>query len=193
MKKIVIKYDQRRCIGNGNCARIAPETFGFNEGKAVLKRAESRGGINRLEVNADAEEEQKLMDAAERCPVNAIELIDTGESKILVGNKVKEEMISEVQAEYDDDKEFVLDPAGYFLIRVDRERKLIEVGFCNERNKVVLKVVGRKPLDIYQQIINKELLNIRKDHCAYLGRELQKAYLALQKGVEYIQDDELVI
>ncbi|MBI2105482.1 DUF4346 domain-containing protein [Candidatus Woesearchaeota archaeon] len=40
-------------------------------------------------------------------------------------------------------------------------------------------------------IINKKKLNIRKDHCAYLGRELQKAYIALKKGIKYVQDDEL--
>lgn len=193
MKKIVIKYNQRRCIGNGNCTHIAPETFSLNDGRAVLKRAEIIDGINQLEVNVNAEEEQKLMKAAQLCPVNAIELIDKNESQVLISNEVKEEIISEVEAEYNDEKEFVLDPTGYFLIRINQERRLIEVGFCNERNKVILKVVGKKPLDIYQQIINKEQLDIRKDHCAYLGRELQKAYLALQLGVEYVQDDELVI
>ena len=28
-------------------------------------------------------------------------------------------------------------------------------------------------------------------HAAYLARELQKAYIALQQNIEYIQDDEL--
>ena len=34
-------------------------------------------------------------------------------------------------------------------------------------------------------------LNIRMDHAAYLGRELQKAYIALKNNLEYVQDDEL--
>lgn len=97
----------------------------------------------------------------------------------------------EIEAEYDDMKEFVIDDEGYFLIRLDRNAKKIEVGFCRERNLVSLKVTGTKPIDIYQTIINKEELPIRKDHAAYLGRELQKAYTALNNGLEYVQDDEL--
>ena len=54
-----------------------------------------------------------------------------------------------------------------------------------------MKVNGKKPIDIYQTIINKESLDIRKDHAAYLGRELQKAYIALKHDLEYVQDDEL--
>ena len=65
------------------------------------------------------------------------------------------------------------------------------VAFCNGKNKVVLKVTGKKPIDIYQTIINKENIPIRIDHAAYLGRELQKAYLALRYDLEYVQDDEL--
>ena len=46
-------------------------------------------------------------------------------------------------------------------------------------------------MDIYQTMINKEKLPIRKDHAAYLGRELQKAYIALKNNLEYVQDEEL--
>ena len=41
---------------------------------------------------------------------------------------------------------------------------------------------------MYQTILNKENLDIRKDHAAYLGRELQKAYLALKYNLEYVQE-----
>jgi len=49
-------------------------------------------------------------------------------------------------------------------------------------HKIVLKVTGKKPIDIYQTILNKENIDIRKDHAAYLGRELQKAYIAIENG-----------
>lgn len=100
-----------------------------------------------------------------------------------------DENCKEVTAEYDDRKEFVIDPAGYFLIRI--QDGLIEVGFCEKPGVVNLIVRGKKPIAIYQTIINKVGLEIRKDHYAYLGRELQKAYIALEKGLAYIQDDEL--
>jgi dihydropteroate synthase len=59
------------------------------------------------------------------------------------------------------------------------------------KNKITLKVNGKKPIDIYQTIINKEKLPIRKDHATYLGRELQKVYLALKYNLEYVWGDEL--
>lgn len=88
-------------------------------------------------------------------------------------------------------KEFVLDPQGYFLIRIDKEKKLIEIAHCGKRNTVEVIVRGKKPIEIYQTAIKQGLIT-RMDHAAYLGRELQKAYIALQLGLEYIQDDELV-
>ena len=97
----------------------------------------------------------------------------------------------EIAAEYDDLKQFVIDKAGYFLIRLDRKKGNIEVGFCKERNRIALKITGKKPIGIYHTILNKEKLQIRKDHAAYLGRELEKAYIALKNNLEYVQDDEL--
>ena len=116
---------------------------------------------------------------------------DLEKNKDMVGLEVKEEKAKEVIAEYDDAKEFVIDDKGYFLIKLDKDKKNIEVAFCNEKNNIVLKVVGKKPIDIYQTIINKEKLPIRKDHAAYLGRELQKAFIALENNLEYVQDEEL--
>ena len=110
-----------------------------------------------------------------------------GKNKEIVGVKVEEEDAREIAAEYDD-KEFVIDNKGYFLIRVNREVRNIEAAFCKEKNKVALKITGKKPIDIYHAIINKEKLPIRKDQCAYLGRELQKAYIALKNDLEYVQD-----
>lgn len=96
----------------------------------------------------------------------------------------------EIHAEYDDRKEFVIDPKGYFLIRINRERQEIEVAFCPERNKISVVVKGKKPLEIYQTILRLNLTD-RQDHAAYLGRELQKAYDALLAGIEYVQDSDL--
>jgi len=119
------------------------------------------------------------------------------EGRIEAGKKIDRKKVEmkedakEIKAVYNDYKEFVIDNEGYFLIRINREKKNIEVGFCKEIGKVNLKVIGKRPIDIYNTIINKEGLNIRKDHCAYLGRELQKAYTALQNNLEYVQDEEL--
>jgi len=84
-----------------------------------------------------------------------------------------------------------MDPKGYFLIKTNSEKKEIEVAFCPKPNEISLKVTGKKPIEIYQTIINKEKLELRKDHYAYLGRELQKAYITLELGIDYVQDDEV--
>jgi dihydropteroate synthase len=106
-----------------------------------------------------------------------------------------------------------LDPAGYFLIKLDRSRgELIAEHYGNgidERGLAtdpetgeVLSCRGagpRTPQAIYRGRTAKELgialtegegphpLS-RLDHALYLGRELQKAELALASGEEYIQD-----
>ncbi len=98
----------------------------------------------------------------------------------------------EVDASYDESKEFALDPKGYFLIRVNNETKKIEVGFCERGNVIEIKISGNTPLEIYQTAIKHGLIT-RLDHAAYLGCELQKAYIALKKNIGYVQDDELDI
>ncbi|MDP6548187.1 MAG: DUF4346 domain-containing protein [Candidatus Woesearchaeota archaeon] len=192
MRKLGIEYYENKCIGNGSCASIAPDYFELSGKKATLKNSKNVDkDTYTVELNCDEDTAENLIKSANSCPVNAIRIIDMEKNEDLVDVKVKEDKIKEVTSKYDDAKEFVIDAKGYFLIKIDRENKNIVVAFCNEKNKIVLKVTGKKPIDIYQTIINKEKLPIRKDHAAYLGRELQKAYLALKYNLQYVQDDEL--
>lgn len=87
-------------------------------------------------------------------------------------------------------KDFVLDPYGYFLIRIHRRTKEVEVGLCKERNRVAFIVKGKKPADIYYTITQQNLIS-RMEHAAYLGKELQKAFTAIELRIEYIQDSPL--
>jgi dihydropteroate synthase len=106
-----------------------------------------------------------------------------------------------------------LDPAGYFLIRVDSQQgQLIVEHYSNgidERGLAtdpetgeVLSCRGgavRAPLGVYRGRTAKEVgialtegegphpLS-RLDHALYLGRELQKAELALERRTTYVQD-----
>lgn len=191
-KKLKVEYLKDRCIGNASCAALAPNQFEFTGQKATLINGKDEGNDNfSLNVECSDNEANDIIEAAKACPVNAIGVFDSKNNEEIVSLNVKEDEVKEVTAKYDDEKEFVMDEKGYFLIRIDINKKNIEVAFCNEKNNVVLKVTGKKPIDIYQTIINKENLEIRKDHYAYLGRELQKAYIALENNLEYVQDDEL--
>jgi Domain of unknown function (DUF4346) len=106
-----------------------------------------------------------------------------------------------------------LDPAGYFLIKLDREAgELIAEHYSNaidERGLAtdpdtgeVLSCRGagpRAPLAIYRGHSAKELgMALTEgegphplsclDHALYLGRELQKAERCLEDGSDYVQD-----
>ena len=191
-RNLKVEYLKERCIGNASCAALAPNQFEFKGQKATLlgskEEEENKFSLN---VDCDDNEAKDIIEAAKACPVNAIGVFDKEKNEDIVGLEVKEDEAKEILAEYDDAKEFVIDDKGYFLIKLDRENKNIEIAYCNEKNKIVLKLKGKKPIDIYQTIINKEKLPIRKDHAAYLGRELQKAYIAIENNLEYVQDEEL--
>lgn len=94
-----------------------------------------------------------------------------------------------IQAEYDDKKEFRMDPKGYFLVRVNKDTKTIEIALCKRVNQIEVVVEGKNPREIYQTAIKEGLVS-RLDHAAYLGRELQKAFMCLNSGQEYVQDDD---
>lgn len=106
-----------------------------------------------------------------------------------------------------------LDPAGYFLIYIDREQQLICADqYSNDINDKGLAVdpdtgdpipcnqsVPRTPIRVFKGRTAKELgIKIteeaspcpitRFDHALYLGREFVKAEMALISGEDYIQD-----
>lgn len=106
-----------------------------------------------------------------------------------------------------------LDPAGYFLIRLDREAaELVAEHYGNGIDArglatdpdtgEVLSCRGggpRAPLAVYRGRSAKQLgialtegagphpLS-RLDHALYLGRELQRAEACLEQGLDYVQD-----
>ena len=106
-----------------------------------------------------------------------------------------------------------LDPAGYFLIRIDLEAaELVVEHYGNgidERGLAtdpdtgeVLSCRGggvRAPLAVFRGCSAKQLgIDLTEgpgphpltclDHALYLGRELQRAQTCLELGIDYIQD-----
>ena|SRR3989338_2626792 len=82
-----------------------------------------------------------------------------------------------------------LDPVGYFLIRVHGRK--IEVGLCGYKkiNIITRMWTGSKPQDVYTQVIKD--VKISKEHAAYLGKELARAWMCMQTGVDYVQDGKM--
>jgi hypothetical protein len=84
-----------------------------------------------------------------------------------------------------------MDPKGYFLIRVNKDLGKIEAALCDvKENKVRIIIRGDNPMEVYTAMLNEELIG-RMDHAVDIGCELEKAYIALKTGQEYVQDKDL--
>jgi tetrahydromethanopterin S-methyltransferase subunit A len=81
----------------------------------------------------------------------------------------------------------VLDPAGYFVIFLDRPVSRIIVEHYGNDGVLTRVVEGRGANDIYATAIRLGLVT-RLDHAAYLGTELARAESAMKQGEPYEQD-----
>jgi len=95
---------------------------------------------------------------------------------------------------YDPLKDFHRDPTGaYVLIRCDIENSLIEVAVCDKKHTIIKAFRGQKAQDLYYTIFEYEKKHkltwfSRKDHAAYLGKELKKAEFTLSGKENYVQE-----
>ena len=81
----------------------------------------------------------------------------------------------------------ISDPAGYFVIFLDRPRKLLSLEHYENNGVLTTIIEAKSAAEIYMTVIERKLLS-QLDHAAYLGRELARAEHALSSGEAYIQD-----
>lgn len=81
----------------------------------------------------------------------------------------------------------VSDPAGYFVIYVDRPRQLLLLEHYRHDGVLDAVIEGRTAPELYIPAADKGLVS-RLDHAAYLGRELARAEHALLSGAPFAQD-----
>lgn len=86
---------------------------------------------------------------------------------------------------------WVHDPAGYFLIFVDRARRLIRAEQYSQGHRLLRVVEGRSAEDLSHTITRLGLVSLLP-HATYLGRELAKAEAALALDLAYEQDRPLI-
>ncbi len=109
-------------------------------------------------------------------------------------------------------RHIILDPSGYFIIKIDQiNKKIIVEHYLNniDSKGIALDPLTNKPIQCdkenkrqYNKIFegntakevgilitekNKNLIS-KLDHALYIGRELQKAEECILKNDEYIQD-----
>jgi tetrahydromethanopterin S-methyltransferase subunit A len=86
--------------------------------------------------------------------------------------------------------EWKADPMGYFTIKPFPSRGKVFVRYYSSDNILKCTFAGVNASQIIQSIIKRKLVS-RLYHAAYLGKEIEKAVIALNNKLNYIQDQEL--
>lgn len=81
----------------------------------------------------------------------------------------------------------VSDPAGYFVVYVDRPRRILSLEHYSHDGALTTVIEGKAAPELYIPAVEKGLVS-RLDHAAYLGRELARAEQALASGEPFVQD-----
>ena len=123
------------------------------------------------------------------------------DEKVIQGKwyKINKKIEKKILAKYDKIKDWVMDPKGYFLIAVDRQKNMLRVGYCkftklgkNPINEMVAEIKGKTAIEIVNTLIKENYISSLQ-HAADMGIELCKAEIALKHKLNYIQDKDLKI
>ncbi|MDI6807161.1 MAG: tetrahydromethanopterin S-methyltransferase subunit A [Candidatus Aenigmarchaeota archaeon] len=120
--------------------------------------------------------------------------------------KIEVEIMEPIIAWHDEKKDVVLDPKGFFTIFIKPESKKIVVEHyttewdeealknydgnwkkCMKSHKLNKVIEGGNAEEICHTVIRLGLVS-RLEHAAYLGREIQKAEIALKNNLQYEQE-----
>jgi tetrahydromethanopterin S-methyltransferase subunit A len=129
-----------------------------------------------------SEDIKAILEKTQECIASAPGLAETFEEE------TSDTPVENIQG-YLHDK-MTLDPCGYFVIYVDRERKLLVMEHYGNKGALNFIIEGATGPELYFPAIDRGLIS-RLDHAAYLGRELDRAELALKTGLEYVQDTKI--
>ena len=119
--------------------------------------------------------------------------------KIIEGRwwSIENKIEKSINAKYHKIKDWAMDPKGYFLISLDREEKIIRVGYCTlakiknlAPHDMTIEIKGNTAIEIVNTLIRENLISTLQ-HAADMGIELCKAELALKYNLKYIQDKDL--
>ena len=111
--------------------------------------------------------------------------------------KINKKVKKRIEAKYHKIKDWVMDPKGYFIIGLDKEKNLLRVGYCkftklgeNPVNDMVAVISGRTAIEIVNTLIREKYISSLQ-HAADMGIELCKAEIAMKNNLKYIQDKDL--
>ncbi|GAB4419880.1 MAG: hypothetical protein OHK0032_15730 [Thermodesulfovibrionales bacterium] len=84
-------------------------------------------------------------------------------------------------------EKLILDPSGFFIIYPRKDKGKIYLEHYRADGTLNEIICGEDPVFIASTAVERGLVS-RLDHAAYLGRELEKAYLSMIYGFKYVQD-----
>ena len=122
-------------------------------------------------------------------------------NKVIKGTfyKINKRIKKRIKAKYHKINDWVMDPNRYFLIAIDREKKILRVGYCIFKklgnkpiNDMISIISGKTAIEIVNTLIKHKYISSLQ-HAADMGIELCKAELALKNRLDYIQDKDLKI
>ena len=122
-------------------------------------------------------------------------------NKVIKGTfyKINKKIKKRIKAKYHKINDWVMDPKGYFLIAIDREKKMLRVGYCIFKklsnkpiNEMISVISGKTAIEIVNTLIKYKYISSLQ-HAADMGIELCKAEIALKYKLDYIQDKDLKI
>ena len=123
------------------------------------------------------------------------------DKKVIQGRwyKINKKIKTKLIAKYHKIKDWKMDPKGYFLIAVDREKNFIRAGYCkfsklgnSPIHDMVAEVKGKTAIEIVNTLIKEKFISTLQ-HAADMGIELHKAEMSLKCGFKYVQDKETKI
>ena len=112
---------------------------------------------------------------------------------------INKKINKKITAKYHKIKDWRMDPKGYFLIAVDKNKKNIRVGYCiftrlgnSPINDMIAEITGKTAIEIVNTLIREKFISTLQ-HAADMGIELHKAEMSLKYGLKYVQDKEIKI
>jgi hypothetical protein len=97
-----------------------------------------------------------------------------------------------IKAKKTSEKDVILDPAGFFVIEVHKEKILVEYYSNVYKGKKIVSGILQKVFegvraDELCDTIAKHVKGLRNEHYMYLGRELMNAQIAFENHTKYVQ------
>ena len=108
--------------------------------------------------------------------------------------KIDKNIKKKITAKYHRIKDWEMDPKGYFLIHLDKKKKLIKVGYCvfnkKKNHELIAEIYGKNALEIINTLIREKFISSLQ-HAGDMGIELCKAEIAMKYQLNYIQDRDI--